>query len=128
MNPVSIHEVLGSTLASLSGLRISVAMSCGVGRRCGSDLAWLWLWCRLAAAAPIGPLAWEPPYAMGAAPKRQQQKQQQQKKKKKKRERERENKSGAWIKSQEIWVLKLTPLGFVNHEDVTRSVKILCQE
>ena len=27
----------------------------------------LWLWCRLAATAPIRPLAWEPPYAMGAA-------------------------------------------------------------
>ena len=30
-----------------------------------------WLWCRLAAAAPIGPLASEPPYASGAAQKRQ---------------------------------------------------------
>ena len=42
-------------------------MSCGVGRRCGSDLVLLWLWCRLAATAPIGPLAWEPPYAVGVA-------------------------------------------------------------
>ena len=42
-------------------------MSCGVGRRRGSDPALLWLWCRPAATAPIGPLAWEPPYAMGAA-------------------------------------------------------------
>ena len=40
-------------------------MSCGVGCRRGSDLALLWLWRRPAAAAPIGPLAWEPPYAMG---------------------------------------------------------------
>ena len=30
----------------------------------------LWLWCRLAGAAPIGPLAWDPPYAMRAALKR----------------------------------------------------------
>ena len=30
-------------------------MSCGVGCRRGSDPAWLWLWCRPAAAAPIGP-------------------------------------------------------------------------
>ena len=44
-------------------------MSCGVGRRHGLDLALLWLWCRL--ATPIRPLAWEPPYAMGAALKRQ---------------------------------------------------------
>ena len=45
----------------------SAAMSCGVGRRHDQDLALLWLWFRLAAEAPIGPLAWEPPYAMGAA-------------------------------------------------------------
>ena len=44
-------------------------MSCGVGRRCGSDPALLWLWRRLAAVALIGPLAWEPPYAVGAAVK-----------------------------------------------------------
>ena len=31
------------------------------------DQALLWLWCRPAATAPIGPLAWEPPYAAGAA-------------------------------------------------------------
>ena len=42
-------------------------MSCGVGRRLGSDPALLWLWRRLVAAAPIRPLAWEPPYAAGAA-------------------------------------------------------------
>ena len=33
----------------------------------GSDPALLWLWCRPAAVAPIRPLAWEPPYAAGAA-------------------------------------------------------------
>ena len=42
-------------------------MSCGVSRRQYSDPALLWLWRRLAAAAPIRPLAWEPPYAVGAA-------------------------------------------------------------
>ena len=46
-------------------------MSWGVGHRCGSDLAWLWLWCRLAATALIRPLAWELLYAMGVALKRQ---------------------------------------------------------
>ena len=54
------------SLALLSGLMIT-AMSCGVGCRHGSDLALLWLWYRLAAIALIGPLAWEPPYAAGAA-------------------------------------------------------------
>ena len=46
-------------------------MSCGVGRRRGSDLGLLQLWRRLAAVAPIRPLSWEPPYAMGVALKRQ---------------------------------------------------------
>ena len=42
-------------------------MSCGVGRRLGSDPAWLWLWRRPGATAPIRPLAWESPYAAGMA-------------------------------------------------------------
>ena len=46
-------------------------MSCGVGHRCGSDPMLLRLWHRLAATALIGPPAREPPYAAGAAPKRQ---------------------------------------------------------
>ena len=52
-----------------------IAVSCGVGRRRGSNLALLWLWHRLAAAAPIRPLAWELPYAMGEALKKQTNKQ-----------------------------------------------------
>ena len=42
-------------------------MSCGVGRRCSWDPRLLWLWHRLAAAAPIRPVAWEPPYATDVA-------------------------------------------------------------
>ena len=42
-------------------------MSCGIGCRRSSDPALLWLWRRLTATAPIRPLAWEPPYAAGAA-------------------------------------------------------------
>ena len=60
-------------------------MSCGVGRRRGSDLALLWLWCRPAAVAPNGPLAWEPPCAVGVALKR------------KKEERKKEQKSNLGI-------------------------------
>ena len=41
-------------------------MSCG---RHGSDTTLLWLWCRPAAVTPIRSLAWEPPYATGAATK-----------------------------------------------------------
>ena len=42
-------------------------MSCGVGHRRGSDPVLLWLWWRLEAIALIQPVAWEPPYAVGAA-------------------------------------------------------------
>ena len=46
-------------------------MSCGVGHRYSSGPALLWLWHRLAATTPIGPLASEPPHAAGTALKRQ---------------------------------------------------------
>ena len=55
-------------------------MSCGVGHRRGSDPLLLWLWGRPVAVAPIGPLAWELPYAVDVVLKRQRDK----KKKKKK--------------------------------------------
>ena len=45
-------RVRAPSLASLSGSGIW---------RCGE------LWCKSAAAAPIRPLAWEPPYALGEA-------------------------------------------------------------
>ena len=57
-----------------------IAVSCGVGRRHGLDLALLWLWRRLAAVAPIRPLAREPPHAVGAALKRQKDQDQSEKK------------------------------------------------
>ena len=53
-------------------------MSCGVGRRVSSDPMLLWLWCGPVAIAPIEPLAWQPPYAVGVA----QEKAKRQKKKK----------------------------------------------
>ena len=42
-------------------------MTGGVGHRCSSDPALLWLWYTPAATALIQPLAWELPYAIGAA-------------------------------------------------------------
>ena len=71
-NLTRIHEDTGSIpdLAHM-GEGSGVAVSCGVGRRCGSDPVLLWLWWRPAAAAPIPPLAWEPPYVDGVALKRQ---------------------------------------------------------
>ena len=61
-------------------------MSCGIGRRHGSDPTLLWLWHRLTAVALIAPLAWKPPYALGVALKS--------KEKKKKKERKKEEKNG----------------------------------
>ena len=62
------------SLALLSALGSGVTLSCGVGCRCGSDPVLLWLWCRPAAAAPSRPLAWELPYAAGAALKKKKKK------------------------------------------------------
>ena len=42
-------------------------MSSGVDHRYGSDMALLWLWCRLMAIGLIKTLAWETTYATGAA-------------------------------------------------------------
>ena len=55
----SIHEDAGL----IPGLAQCVAMSCGVGHRCGLDPVWLWLWWMPTAAAPSQSLAWELPHA-----------------------------------------------------------------
>ena len=83
------------SLASFSGLRI---LCCCVGHRRGSDLAPLWLWCRLAATEPIRPLAWEAPYAVGVALKGQ--------KKKKKKEKRYTRKKDLQIYSEKAALCK----------------------
>ena len=70
-------------------------MNCGIGCRHGSDPELLWLWRRPAATAPIGPLAWEPPYAAGAALE----------KTKKKKERKKENSLFLWYDLQDTFFL-----------------------
>ena len=45
----------------------------------------LWLWRRPGATAPIGPLAWEPPYATGSALEKAKRQKDKKAKKKKKR-------------------------------------------
>ena len=73
MNPTRNHEVVGS----IPGLTQWV-----------KDLALLWLWCRPVAVAPIRSLAWEPPYAVGAALEKT--------KKKKKKKKETCSSTGNW--------------------------------
>ena len=67
MNPTRNHEIVGSTLTLLIGLRIWHCCELWWGHRRGSDPTLLWLWHRPVATALIRPLAWEPPYATGAA-------------------------------------------------------------
>ena len=57
-NPISVREAAG-LIPSLDQWveGFSVVMSCSVGHKCSSDLALLWLWPRLVAAAQIRPLA-----------------------------------------------------------------------
>ena len=46
-NPTRNHEVAGSVPGPAHWVKgSSVAVSCGVGRRCGSDPMLLWLWRR----------------------------------------------------------------------------------
>ena len=53
-NPTSIPEEAGLIPGLAQWVKgFSIAISCGVGGRYGSDLALLWLGGRLAAAAPI---------------------------------------------------------------------------
>ena len=67
-NPTRNHEVAGSIPALAQWVK---SVTCGVGcsTRLGSRVAvaLLWLWRRPVATAQIQPLAWEPPYAVGAA-------------------------------------------------------------
>ena len=77
MNPTSIHEDVSSIPGLTKWVKGSdMAMNCGVGHRHSLDPELLWLWCRLAAIAPIRSLAWELPYASGAALKKKKKKRQ----------------------------------------------------
>ena len=70
-------------------------MSGGVGQRRSSEPTLLWPWHRPASTAPVRPLAWEPPYAMGSGPRKD-------KKTKKKKKRKRKRKKNLRKNTQEI--------------------------
>ena len=53
-NPTRNDEIVGSIPGLAQWVKVSsVAVSCGIGHRCGSDPVLLWLLRRLAATAPI---------------------------------------------------------------------------
>ena len=67
-NPTRNRDVAGSIPGLAQWVKnLVLPWSCGVGHRHGLDPVLLWLWRRPAATAPIRPLAWESPYAMGVA-------------------------------------------------------------
>ena len=67
-NPTRNHEVVDLIPGLAQWIKDPVLpVSGGVGCRCSSNPAFLWLWHRPEAIAPLGLLAWEPPYAPVAA-------------------------------------------------------------
>ena len=82
------HEVVGWIPGLAQWAKdLVLPLSYGVGHRLSSDSELLWLWHRLVATAPIQPLPWELPYALGTVIKSKKKK-----KKKKKKERKKEKK------------------------------------
>ena len=61
---------MGSAETNLTGLHEDMDLIPDLAQWV-KDLALLWLWHRPAATAPIRPLAWETPHAVGVALKRQ---------------------------------------------------------
>ena len=69
-NPTSNHEIAGLIPGLAQWVKDLTWCRLQLWLRSGSELMSLWLWCRLAAAAPIQPLAWELPYATQVVLKR----------------------------------------------------------
>ena len=67
------------------GYGSGVTVSCGVGRRHGSDPSLLWRWVRPEAAPQLQLNPLELPYAVGVAQKKQKKKKKKKKKKKRKK-------------------------------------------
>ena len=85
----------------------------------------LWLWRRPAATAPIRPLAWEPPRAMGAALKRQKYK-----RKRKKEKKKRNLRSTSWTPSPNSPLCGWLPSALIHppRSCLLSSLKQICLE
>ena len=60
---------MAQRLTNPTRIHVDLSLSPGLGQWL-KDPALPCLWCRLAAVAPIRPLGWEPPHAVGAALKK----------------------------------------------------------
>ena len=118
------RQVQSLTLLSGLGIWCCGKLWCRSQTQLGSRIAvLLWLWCRLAAAAPIWPLAWEPSYATSLALKR---------KKTKKQKKTRYAPSlkwlidgypAKWIQSMESWD-RIIPLPLLRFLTVTKLLNL----
>jgi len=99
---------------------------CGAGCRCSSNLVLLILWCKLAAAALIWPLAWELPCVTGMALKRP-------KKKKKRKEMQSISILGVPVVAQWLWIrlgtmrLRVRSLHLLSGLTIQRCRELWCR-